>query len=82
MVATAISIQRQSGGNLAEILRGVGKTIRERRSFYRDLKSMTAKERFSAVIVAGFPFVLAAALMLIAADPYRMLLTDPRGQRL
>jgi tight adherence protein B len=80
MVATAISIQRQSGGNLAEILRSVGKTIRERRSFYRDLKSMTAKERFSALIVAGFPFVLGGALMLVAADPYRMLLTDPRGQ--
>jgi tight adherence protein B len=80
MIATAISIQRQSGGNLAEILRGVGVTIRERRSFYRDLKSMTAKERFSAVIVAGFPLVLAGGLMLLAGDPYRLLLTDPRGQ--
>lgn len=80
MIATAISIQRQSGGNLAEILRGVGVTIRERRSFYRDLKAMTAKERFSAVIVAGFPLILAGGLMLLAGDPYRMLLTDPRGQ--
>ena len=80
MIATAISIQRQSGGNLSEILRGVGVTIRERRSFYRDLKAMTAKERFSAVIVAGFPLVLAGGLMLMAGDPYRLLLTDPRGQ--
>ena len=40
----------QDLAGLAEILRGVGVTIRERRSFYRDLKAMTAKERFSAVI--------------------------------
>lgn len=80
MIATAISIQRQSGGNLSEILRGVGVTIRERRSFFRDLKAMTAKERFSAIIVAGFPLVLAGGLMILAGDPYRLLLTDPRGQ--
>ena len=80
MIATAISIQRQSGGNLSEILDGVGETIRDRQSFRFELRALTSRERFSAVIVAGLPLVLVAILVTMDPDRYRLLFTDTRGQ--
>lgn len=80
MVASAISIQRRSGGNLAEILEGVAGTIRERQSFVREVQTLTSKERFSALLVAAFPLAIIALLTLMAPETYRMLFTDPMGQ--
>jgi len=80
MVATAISIQRRSGGNLSEILDGVGETIRNRQAFRLELSALTARERFSAVIVAGLPLVLVAVLNVMDPARYGLLFTDIRGQ--
>jgi tight adherence protein B len=80
MIATAISIQRRSGGNLSEILDGVGETIRNRQALRMELAALTARERFSAVVVAGLPLVLVAALNVMDPDRYGLLFTDIRGQ--
>jgi len=80
MIATAISIQRQSGGNLSEILDGVGETIRDRQTFRLELRALTSRERFSAVIVAGLPLALVAILVMMDSDRYGLLFTDIRGQ--
>jgi len=80
MIATAISIQRRSGGNLSEILDGVGETIRDRQSFRLELSALTSRERFSAVIVAGLPLVLVGILNLMDPSRYSLLFTDTRGQ--
>lgn len=80
MIASAISIQRKSGGNLAEILIGVAETIRGRQSFVREVRALTSRERFSAVIVAGFPLVLIALLTLMSPEMYGRLFTDPIGR--
>ena len=80
MIATAIAIQRRSGGNLAEILDGVAATIRDRQSFYREVKALTARERFSAIILALFPFLLVGALTALLPETYGALFNDGRGQ--
>jgi tight adherence protein B len=80
MIASAIAIQRRSGGNLAEILSGVAETIRARQSFKREVRVLTSRERYSALIVAGFPFALIALLTWMAPDPYLLLFTDMYGR--
>ena len=80
MVATAITLQRSSGGNLSEILRGVSATIRDRQAFTREVSALTSKERYSALIVAGFPFVLVGVLCMITPEIYTRLFTQPIGR--
>jgi tight adherence protein B len=80
MVATAISIQRRSGGNLGEILSGVAETIRQRQSFAREVRALTSRERFTAIIVAAIPLVLIAILTWMAPETYGRLFTDRAGQ--
>ncbi len=80
MVATAIAIQRRTGGDLAELLERVAETVRERQSFHREILALTSEERFSAVLLAAFPLLLGLALMLMVPDTYGLLIFDPRGR--
>lgn len=80
MVATAILIQRTSGGSLAPILAGVAKTIRDRHLFRAEIKALTSRERYSAVILASFPLLLTAALTAMLPDTFGLLFTDPTGR--
>lgn len=80
MIVTAISLQRSIGGNLAEILRGVAETIRDRMSFAREVSALTSKERFSALIVAAFPLVIVGLLSAISPDIYTRLFTEAMGR--
>jgi tight adherence protein B len=80
IIATAIEIQRASGGNLAEILSGVAATIRDRQSLKREVRALTSSERYAAIIIAGFPFVLAGVLSLMLWETYGRLLYDPIGR--
>ena len=76
IVVTAITIQRSSGGNLADILTGVASTMRDRQTFELDLKALTSRERYTAWILVLFPFGLGALMMFLAPDPYLRLITD------
>jgi tight adherence protein B len=80
MVATAIAIQRRSGGSLAGILRNVAQTIRERQLFKLEIAALTSRERFSALIVAGFPLLLVAGLTAMMPATFGRLFTDPAGR--
>lgn len=80
MVATAIAIQRRTGGNLAELLERVAETVRQRQEFHREVLALTSEERFSAVILAAFPLVLGLGFMAILPETYLVLFTDPRGR--
>jgi tight adherence protein B len=80
IVATAINISRSSGGSLAEILQGTARTIRARHSFKREVRAMTSKERSSAMIISGFPILLAGGLALMAPELYARLFTDFLGR--
>jgi tight adherence protein B len=80
IVATAITIQRSTGGHLGDILRGVADTIRDRQSLSREVRTLTSQQRFSALIVAVLPFALAAVLTVLMPEPFGRLLTDPTGR--
>jgi len=64
LMATAISIQHQVGGNLAEILDSIAYTIRERIRIKGEIRTLTAQQRLSGYVVAGLPIGLAGFLFV------------------
>ena len=64
LMATAISIQHQVGGNLAEILDSIAYTIRERIRIKGEIRTLTAQQRLSGYVVAGLPIFLAGFLFV------------------
>ena len=66
LMATAIAIQHQVGGNLAEILDSIAFTIRERIRIKGEIRTLTAQQRLSGYVVAGLPIGLAGFLFVAA----------------
>lgn len=64
-VVQAIEIQREVGGDLAEILDNVAGTIRDRNQLHRQVKALTAEGRYSAYVLLALPFALAFMMHLI-----------------
>ena len=65
LLVTAVLIQRQVGGNLAEILDNISGTIRERIRIKGEVRTLTAQGRISGLIIGLIPLVLAALILLI-----------------
>jgi tight adherence protein B len=82
LCVTAIMIQRETGGNLAEILEKVAHTIRERFRIMEDLKTLTTSSRMSAWILCGLPIFVACAVTFMNPDYMSILWKDPRGHTL
>jgi len=76
---TAVSIQRETGGNLAEILSGLGTTIRQRLKLFGHIRALTAQGRYSGMIVAAMPVALGGILYLLNPDYVGQLLTSTTG---
>src|SRR5215213_7981622 len=76
---TAMHIQRETGGNLAEILEKVAQTIRERFKLMEDFRTMTTSSRGSAWILCGLPFGIILLLTAINPEYMSILLNDQRG---
>jgi tight adherence protein B len=76
---TAIHIQRETGGNLAEILEKVSQTIRERFKLMEDFRTLTTSSRGSAWILCALPFGIVLAMTAINPDYMSLLLHDWRG---
>jgi tight adherence protein B len=66
LMTTAITIQHQVGGNLAEILDSIAYTIRERIRIKGEIRTLTAQQRMSGYVVAGLPIGLVVILSVIA----------------
>jgi len=82
MCVTAVLIQRETGGNLAEILEKVSYTIRERFRIMGDLKTLTTSSRMSAWILCGLPMFVALAVTFLNPDYMSVLWKDQRGHYL
>ena len=82
LCVTAILIQRETGGNLAEILEKVGHTIRERFRILEDLKTLTTSSRMSAWVLCGLPLFIAVMVNFMNPEYMDVLWHDPRGQKL
>src|SRR5918999_2619136 len=79
---TAIMIQRETGGNLAEILEKVSHTIRDRFRILEDLNTLTTSSRMSAWILCGLPVFVALAVTVMNPEYMSVLWSDPRGHNL
>lgn len=66
-LAVAVSIQSQSGGNLADILAGLALVIRARFRLFRRVRAITAEAKWSGMFLSGFP--IACILMINVVDP-------------
>lgn len=75
----AIRIQRQVGGNLAELLTTVAATMRERQFLRRHVRALSAEGRMSAVILCALPVLFLLFLLLVNREFLDPLIHDPRG---
>ncbi|MDQ3817039.1 MAG: type II secretion system F family protein [Acidobacteriota bacterium] len=82
LCVTAVLIQRETGGNLAEILEKVAYTIRERFRILGDLKTLTTSSRLSAWLLCGLPVGVALAVTAMNPEYMSILWKDPRGHKL
>ena len=76
---TALMIQKETGGNLAEILDGLSRVIRERFRIYRDVRVKTAQGRLSAAILLAVPPGMLVILSALNPHYIRILIDDPLG---
>ena len=78
----AVLIQRESGGNLAEILGNISTIIRSRLKLMAQVRVLSAEGRMSAWILSLLPFAVAFMLLLVNPTYVSLLWTDPSGKRL
>lgn len=79
---TAVVVQRETGGNLAEIMDNIAHIIRERFRILGDVRTLTAHGRFSGVILSVLPIAMGFLIALIAPEYMLGFLRDPAGQAL
>jgi tight adherence protein B len=82
IVATAIMIQKESGGNLAEVLDKTAHVIRERFRLKRQVMVHTAQGRLTGWILTGLPVFLGIALYFLNPEMMSLLWTRPIGVKL
>ena len=82
MCVTAVLIQRETGGNLAEILEKVAHTIRERFRILGDLKTLTTSSRMSAWLLCGLPIFVTFVITFQNPEYMSILWKDRRGHYL
>ncbi len=80
LVVTAVLIQREVGGNLAQILDNISYTIMERIRMKREILSLTAQGRMSALVLLVLPFVAGAAMYFMNHDNFVAMFDEPIGQ--
>jgi tight adherence protein B len=79
---TAIVLQRQTGGDLAEILDKIGYLIRERFKIWGQVQALTGEGRLSGVVLLALPPVLFAVVYRMNPDYLMLLFTDPLGKKM
>lgn len=77
--SSAVSIQKETGGNLAENIDNLSKIIRQRFTFQRRVKTLSAEGRLSGWILSLTPFILFAGLYFISPDYANVLMGTPEG---
>jgi tight adherence protein B len=78
----AVLIQRETGGNLAEILGNISHIIRARLKLLAQVRVLSAEGRMSAWILGALPFAVGAIMLLLNPDYVKLLWTDPSGVKL
>jgi tight adherence protein B len=81
-LVTSILVQKETGGNLAEVLEQIARVVRGRFRFQRKVKTFTAEGRMSAWVLALVPLILFATIWVTTPDYLPILVEDPRGQKM
>ncbi len=76
-LSVAVTIQQQSGGNLAEILAGLAQVIRARFRLFRRVKAITAEAKWSGKFLSAFPLLALGALLLQDPNHYDAVMDNP-----
>jgi tight adherence protein B len=77
---TSVTIQRETGGNLSEILDNLSRVVRERFKIRRQVRVHTAHGRFTGYVLLALPAALAMALMWMNPQHMKLLFDEPLGQ--
>ncbi|RMG02746.1 MAG: secretion protein [Planctomycetota bacterium] len=80
--ATAVILQRQTGGDLAEILDKIGSLIRERFQIWGQIQALTGEGRLSGLVLMGLPVFLFVVMFQMNREYVMMLFTDPLGRKM
>ena len=80
--ATAVILQRQTGGDLAEILDKIGNLVRERFKIWGQVKALTGEGRLSGIILLALPPVLFGVMYKLNPEYCMILFTDPLGKQM
>jgi len=78
----ALSVQRETGGNLGETLANLADVLRRRRQMKQKIKAMASEPKASAWILGSLPFVMAGLIWAVNAGYIATLFDDPRGAKL
>lgn len=78
-MVVSIRIQYGTGGNLAEILAGLSKVIRDRFNMFRKIKAVSAEGRFSGYVLSALPIATAGVIWALNPDYYMSISDDPRA---
>jgi tight adherence protein B len=76
-LAVAVTIQQQSGGNLAEILEGLSKVVRARYKLFRRVAAITAEAKWSGMFLSGFPLAALVAINMLDPTYYDAVYDEP-----
>ncbi|REK18051.1 MAG: secretion protein [Planctomycetota bacterium] len=79
---TAVALQRQTGGDLAEILDKIGHLIRERFRIWGQVQALTGEGRLSGIVLLALPPALFVAVWKLNPDYVSVLFTDPMGKQM
>lgn len=77
--AVSLSVQRETGGNLAETLANLADILRRRRQMKLKVKAMSSEARASAYILGSLPFIMFGLIFFVNTDYAMELFNDPRG---
>jgi tight adherence protein B len=80
--ATAVILQRQTGGDLAEILDKIGHLVRERFQIMGQVQALTGEGRLSGVVLLALPVLLFAAVYRLNHEYLIVLFTDDLGKKM
>lgn len=80
IVVTAMLIQRTTGGNLAEILDTVAETMRERSRIRGEIRTLTAQQKMTGLVIGALPLGVAGIFMLISPEYMMLLFTTTIGK--
>ncbi|HEX5079192.1 MAG TPA: type II secretion system F family protein [Geminicoccaceae bacterium] len=75
----SLSIQQETGGNLAEILEKLSDMVRRREQMRLKVKAMSSEARASAMIIGALPFIMCGVISFVNPGYMNVLFTDPRG---